>query len=71
MKIEIKGKEIEFNPETLEPFIFAKEIKYKKCDICPDKFKQICLQVTYRCNLACKYCFVEEYSHKKISQKMR
>lgn len=65
MKIEIKGKEIDFNPETLEPFIFAKEKKYKKCDVCPDKFHQICLQTTYRCNLACKYCFVEEYSHKK------
>lgn len=63
MKLKLKEKEIEFNLDSLEPFVVANELKHIECKVCPDKFQQICLQTTYRCNLACKYCFVNEYSH--------
>ena len=57
MQLQVFGKEIEFNPNTLEPCCKARMPEV-------DKFMSLCFQVTYRCNLQCQYCFVPSYPHK-------
>ena len=64
IKIKIKDKTIQFNPNTL---MELRNFECKKKEIQlepPKKFGHICLNITSKCNLNCVYCFSNQYVRK-------